>query len=117
MTNLAQPNDDGIFLEVVPFSRGDLYGEHSQNSLDVCRVDGYLKPGVIVRKFSNQEETRLGFPHDFSVFANPDNQHELFSLRFLVVGVAHTSVSKRTLGVVQKLAKLIQAAGTRLGEN
>ena len=62
------------------------------------------------------EETRLGFPHDFGIFANPDNQDELFPLGFLVIGVAHTGVSKGCLGVVQKPAQLVQAAGTRLGE-
>ena len=62
------------------------------------------------------EETRLGFPHDFGSFADPDNQDELFPLGFLVIGVAHTSVSKGGLGVVQKSAQLVQTAGTRLGE-
>ena len=62
------------------------------------------------------EETRLGFPHDFGIFANPDNQDELFPLGFLVIGVAHTSVSIGGLGVVQKSAQLVQAAGTLLGK-
>ena len=46
MANLSQPNDNGILLEVVPFSCGDLYGGHSQNRLDVCRVYGYLDWGL-----------------------------------------------------------------------
>ena len=62
------------------------------------------------------EETHLGLPHNFSIFANPNNQNELFSLGLFVVGVAHTSVSERGLGVVQKSAQLTQAARTRLGE-
>jgi hypothetical protein len=44
--HLSQPNDDGIFLKVVPFSGGDFYGEHSQHSLYVCGVDGYLDQGL-----------------------------------------------------------------------
>lgn len=63
------------------------------------------------------ERTRLGFPHDFGILADPDNQNELFSLGFLVIGVAHAGVSKGAFGVVQKSAQLIQAAGTGLGEN
>jgi len=63
------------------------------------------------------DETCLGLPHDFGVFANPDDQNELFPLGLLVVGEAHTSVSIRGLGVVQKTAQLVQTTRTRLGEN
>ena len=63
------------------------------------------------------EETCLGFPHDFGIFTDPNNQNELFSLGFLIIGVAHTSVSERRLGIVQQSAQLAQAARTRLGEN
>ena len=62
------------------------------------------------------EGTHLGFPHDFGIFPNPNDQHELFPLGFLVIGVAHTSVPKRGLRVVQDPAQLVQATGARLSE-
>ena len=80
MANLSQPTDDGIFLEVIAFSRSNLYGEYPQNSLDVCRMNGYLDQGYHAVVCRQGEETCLGFPHDFGIFANPDNQNELFSL-------------------------------------
>lgn len=47
MANLSQPNDDGILLEVIAFFRSNFYGEHSQNRLDICRVNGYLYLGLL----------------------------------------------------------------------
>lgn len=46
MADLSQTDDDGIFLEVVPFSRSNFYREHPQNRLDVRGVNGYLDQGL-----------------------------------------------------------------------
>lgn len=47
VADLSQSNNDGILLEIVPFSRGNFNGEHPQNRLNIRRVNGYLALGSL----------------------------------------------------------------------
>lgn len=55
-THLAQSNDNGILVQVIPLLCCNFNGIDSEDSLDISRMDGYLH---FIEKELEQAESRI----------------------------------------------------------
>lgn len=117
-TYLPQLDNDRILLQIVFVASRDLQRVDTKNLLHVCCVYGDLTTRCHVRASGSTrsnmgQSTDLGFPHNLAPRPDPRDKDELLALRFFIVGILYPDVCERSVGLLEFLAQLLQASGSR----